>query len=315
MLRFTKWCLAVASAKVSTVRHAAPMMEAVEPRVMLTLIVAAAHSESNGIEVWTFEGKTRVLNCSYSDLTVEWDSRFFNRDVLPNDAPDDDWSLEWPTSCNRSEYTDTYTGVSISGSAGPDYISSEVELPTTISGGAGNDILGVVMSQAAKLYGGGDQDALYGGNGGDTLEGGDGDDNHLFGNGGNDYIFGGLGNDRMYGGDGDDWMYGDNASDPGTGGNDWLVGGDGNDRLYGGYGNDELDVNGIDADGNDTLYGGYGNDTLGGTDNGGTHGSDVMYGGYGDDVLDGRDGLADSLYGEAGNDTIYFDSGLDSVTS
>jgi Ca2+-binding RTX toxin-like protein len=288
--------------------------------MLTTLSVGAGYTEGNGIEVWTFGSETRVLSCRLDQYLGQWDTEIHNRDIKPDDSSSDGWVHAWPTECTRYEHPGSYTGVSISGSAGQDIITSDVNLPTTIStisGGAGNDQLGVLysISQPAKLYGGADDDGLFGGAGGDTLEGGDGNDAAMYGFGGNDYMFGGLGNDRMYGDGGDDWMYGDNASDPGTGGADWLVGGDGSDRLYGGYGNDELDVAGTYANGNDTLYGGYGNDTLGGTDFGGMHGSDVMYGGYGDDLLDGRDGLADTLFGEDGNDVIYSDSGLDSVTS
>lgn len=81
----------------------------------------------------------------------------------------------------------------------------------------------------------------------------------------------------------------------GRGGNDQIVGGNFNDRIYGGEGNDSL---------------------------AGARGANVVYGGNGDDYLQiynegdvgpNADLLADSLFGEAGNDTIQFILGGESV--
>jgi Ca2+-binding RTX toxin-like protein len=115
------------------------------------------------------------------------------------------------------------------------------DLPMTLIGGSGNDL----------LYGGAGKDTIAGGFGNDELFGGDGDD-LLRGDrnrrssgghkGGNDIIHGGRGNDRI----------------GGKGGNDLLYGDEGNDRIWGDHGNDQI-WGGL---GNDTLYGGKGSDTF-----------------------------------------------------
>jgi Ca2+-binding RTX toxin-like protein len=81
----------------------------------------------------------------------------------------------------------------------------------------------------------------------------------------------------------------------GRGGNDQIVGGNFNDRIYGGEGNDSL---------------------------AGARGANVVYGGNGDDYLQiynegdigpNADLLADSVFGEAGDDSIQFILGGESV--
>jgi Tol biopolymer transport system component/Ca2+-binding RTX toxin-like protein len=115
------------------------------------------------------------------------------------------------------------------------------DLPMTLIGGSGNDL----------LYGGAGNDTIAGGFGNDELFGGDGDD-LLRGDrnrrssggrkGGNDIIHGGRGNDQI----------------GGKGGNDLLYGDEGNDQIWGDRGNDQI-WSGL---GNDTLYGGKGSDTF-----------------------------------------------------
>jgi uncharacterized repeat protein (TIGR01451 family) len=115
------------------------------------------------------------------------------------------------------------------------------DLPMTLIGGSGNDL----------LYGGAGNDTIAAGFGNDELFGGDGDD-LLRGDrnsrssggrkGGNDIIHGGRGNDRIGGKGGNQLLYGDE-------GNDQIWGDDGDDLLQGGLGND-------------TLYGGKGSDTF-----------------------------------------------------
>lgn len=148
------------------------------------------------------------------------------------------------------------------------------DIPTTVQGGAGNDL-------------------LTGGFGDDLLEGGLGDD-RLNGRRGNDRIIGGAGNDRMLGGSGHDELRGGMAADRLTGnaGNDRMYGGEDNDRLNGGSGHDLLDG----GDGDDRLLGGGGRDQ--------------MDGGNGDDFLRGQGG-ADRLWGGLGRDRLFGDMGRD----
>ncbi|HEY2335550.1 MAG TPA: hypothetical protein VGH58_11160 [Solirubrobacterales bacterium] len=94
-----------------------------------------------------------------------------------------------------------------------------------VNGGPGNDA--VVVSSAVQIpvtmRGGAGSDTLTGGSGPDKLIGGEGND-HLNGRGGDDFIFGGPGNDEIFGGPG----------------NDVLRGGPGNDTIFEGSGNDAV---------------------------------------------------------------------------
>lgn len=68
-----------------------------------------------------------------------------------------------------------------------------ITIPTTISGGAGDDV----------LYGGNGADVIHGNDGNDHIYGRGGAD-HLYGDDGRDYLNGGAGHDSMYGGAGND---------------------------------------------------------------------------------------------------------------
>jgi len=121
------------------------------------------------------------------------------------------------------------------------------DIPVTVSGGTGNDL----------LLGGLGRQVIRGEAGNDTIEGGAGDDK----------LDGGVGNDELTGDDGDDRVNG-------AGGRDTLTGGWGDDRLLGGWGDDRL-AGGADAD---DLDGQTGLDTLKGGD-----GADELDGGLGDE--------------------------------
>lgn len=97
-------------------------------------------------------------------------------------------------------------GFEVNGGPGKDsvMVTRAVEVPVTMRGGAGRDL----------LIGGGGSDKLIGGEGGDSL----------FGRAGNDVLFGGPGRDALFGGPG----------------NDALWGGPGRDALRPGSGNDSL---------------------------------------------------------------------------
>jgi Ca2+-binding RTX toxin-like protein len=120
-------------------------------------------------------------------------------------------------------------------------ITSNITVPVTIEGGAGDDI----------LVGGGGRSVLIGGEGNDILSGsllasaadvllgGDGDD-ILAGFGGNDVLVGGNGNDSILGGGGRDVLIGSYNQD-------LLVGNDGEDILIGGYTTHDNDIDALDA--------------------------------------------------------------------
>ena len=122
-----------------------------------------------------------------------------------------------------------------------------------------------------------------------TLTGNEGA-NTLLSGAGADLVHAGAGIDIVYGEDGNDRLFGD-------GDNDFLAGGNGDDVMDGGTGGD-------------SLYGEAGNDTL-------TGGSDFVFdqlvGGDGNDILHGDSGMADYdyLYGNAGDDSFYVDTGDD----
>ena len=105
----------------------------------------------------------------------------------------------------------------------------------------------------------------------------------------------------------DDWLVGTSGDDVVTSGSgdEDLSGGAGDDRLNGGGGSDQLDG----EEGDDTLLGGEGNDGLKGRD-----GSDVLDGGAGDDWLFGGDG-DDELSGGAGRDVLHGDGGDDDLSA
>ena len=88
------------------------------------------------------------------------------------------------------------------------------ELPCTVTGTAGDDV----------LVGGRGDDVLCGGGGDDVLRGGPGDD----------VLRGGGGEDRLFGGPGDDYLQGGRADDRlrAGAGDDDLRGGRGDDRLH-----------------------------------------------------------------------------------
>jgi hypothetical protein len=82
-------------------------------------------------------------------------------------------------------------GFEVNGGEGDDTVtvSSAIELPVTMRGGAGND----------TLVGGSGPDKLIGGSGNDKLAGRGGDD-LIFGGPGSDELLGGAGNDVLRGG-------------------------------------------------------------------------------------------------------------------
>jgi Ca2+-binding RTX toxin-like protein len=222
--------------------------------------------------------------------------------------------------------------VEIYGGAGNDGVYLSNTLGGEIWGGDGDDNLGVSVYRTST-----ERLDAYGGNGDDNVYGGYNVD--IWGGTGNDtiYVFAGAratagdGDDQItatwsglyidsfvgpgaevYGGNGNDLLMGDNAADTLHGGNDMdtLNGGQGDDRLFGGTGDDSMDGD----EGNDWLSGGDGNDNLQSLNEeeytaeqnaAGLVGlADTLLGGAGDDTLSvERQGHV--LYGGSGNDTLF----------
>ncbi len=177
--------------------------------------------------------------------------------------------------------------------SGNNSVTGNLNIATTIVGGAGND----------TLTGGSSNDTLNGGNGNNVLSGASGNDT-LIGGTGNDTLEGGDGNDRLSDTSGTNTLNGGNGDDNLLNGGQFgtLNGGEGNDSLRsggnfetlnGGNGNDYLTTLGTFS----TLNGGNGDDTL--LDG---SGSSNLYGGDGNDMLEGNG--APILNGGQGNDTL-----------
>lgn len=217
-----------------------------------------------------------------------------------------------------------------------------------LSGGAGNDTLGLDESRgalpAAELAGDLGNDLLTGGSGDDTLLGGVGNDT-LLGRAGADLLLGGDGDDLLVGGDGNDLLIG-------GAGNDRMVWnpGDDSDLMEGGDGTDVVEVNGgggsetftltangtrvrfdrldpapftldigttehllLNAGGGDDLFSAAGNlAALISVAVDGGPGNDTLLGGNGADLLIGGEG-DDFLDGNQGDDILFLGAGNDTV--
>lgn len=201
-----------------------------------------------------------------------------------------------------------------------DTFSAGTDLPWTISGLGGNDVL-TGNAGNDTITGGDGDDTLTGGAGADRIEGGDGNDvvigglsagiaaqpgdlaDELFGGGGNDVMFGGDGDDTISGGDGDDDIRADAGSDI-------IDGGAGIDLASYRF-NDftagmTLDYRSFAATTTFTW-----NDGRGGTDQLTSIEALFLTGGRGNDIIFGSEftvpgvyGYANGLYGREGNDTI-----------
>jgi Ca2+-binding RTX toxin-like protein len=150
----------------------------------------------------------------------------------------------------------------------------------------------------------------------DRIVAGDGDDTILAGEG-NDTIFAGEGDDLVFGGDGFETIFGGD-------GNDSIFGGDGQEFVDGGDGDDYIDTRGPNPLPDIDYPGLYAADTDP------TNDLDTVYGGAGNDTIftgddadlvfgrDGNDYIDggfddDSLYGNSGNDTIIGSEGNDFI--
>ena len=208
---------------------------------------------------------------------------------------------------------DDVQSISIDALGGNDTITVNVNRPTTILGGAGNDTItgsdggaDLVTGQqgADTFFGrGGDDEFIWNpGDGNDIIDGNDGNDTHTFnGSAGNEImavapngarvlLTRNLGNIVM------DIGTFENITINALGGEDTVSGNLGLSALF-----DFLTIDG-GAD-NDIITGGDGDDVLlGGA------GDDMLFGGDGDDTVDGDQG-ADTAFLGAGDDVFIWDPG------
>ena len=154
---------------------------------------------------------------------------------------------------------------------GDDVIITDIEIPSVIRSGPGDD----------RIVGGPMADELRSGNGNDSVEGADGSD-RIYGGPGKDVLIGGDGRDKIRGSSGNDSILGNVGRDDLKGGSgaDTISGDEGNDRIVGGNGADIL----LGNAGNDSILGGRGRDILVGQ-----HGTDLLRGGNDQDIVIGGD--------------------------
>ena len=162
--------------------------------------------------------------------------------------------------------------IKVNSGNGNDTITGSPDLPDSLSGGDGNDL---INSQ-------GGNDTVDGGDGRDTINAGTGDDNILAGDGA-DVVDGGSGNDTISGGNGADTI-------TSGAGNDSVSGNNGEDSITGDAGDDTINSDG----GTDFVSGGTGNDSiLGGELN------DVLQGDDGTDTIEGAHAAVGQTLGPA----------------
>ncbi len=174
------------------------------------------------------------------------------------------------------------------------FMGQNLEIPTYVSGGNGNDNISTGAGDDFVDGGeGNNQIWTYGGN--DEVVSGAGDD-LVWTFDGNDIVDAGNGNNKVWLDDGDDHATTGSGNDQlfGGDGNDTLIAGDGNNKLFGGDGDDIL----IAGSGVDEAFGDKGNDAI---STGG--GNDKAFGGKGQDILIGGDG-SDELHGGAQDDLL-----------
>ena len=174
-------------------------------------------------------------------------------------------------------------------------------LATTLSGGAGDDILYAEGFRIGDFREGGDN-VLYGNDGGDSIWGSTGND-ALYGGAGNDHLYPGAGNNVVYGGAGNDYIGGEweDLDAPRNFSVLRVDAGAGDDSAFGGQGGDSI----RGAEGNDTIDAGFGDDWISGG-----AGNDVLRGSAGDDVVEGNAGN-DRVSGGSGQDELSGGSGND----
>lgn len=169
-----------------------------------------------------FQGGSVVLNGGVLEITgdkhgnvIDVSLNGSNRIIVQLDGETD------PTNPNGYDPSQVQS-LQLRGMGGHDQISinSDLNLPSNVTGDAGND----------TITGGSGSDSIDGGAGRDSVSGGGGDDS-LLGGASNDILMGGDGFDILNGGKGNDSLNGD-------GDDDILQTGSGRDTLTGGSGDD-----------------------------------------------------------------------------
>ena len=208
------------------------------------------------------------------------------------------------------------------------HVMNACDIPPTISGTPGNDVLNgtpgddVINGRGGndKINGNGGDDIICAGAGNDQITTGVGDafivagggtnkvvagggDNVITAGAGNDSITTGAGNDVITAGDGNNSIIagdGDNTITTGAG-NDLITSGNGNDIISAGDGNNDVSA----GNGNNTVTAGNGNDhiTTG-------NGNDTINAGDGNNTVSAGGGN-DTITTGAGNDTIDGGAGTD----
>jgi Ca2+-binding RTX toxin-like protein len=219
----------------------------------------------------------------------------------------------------------------IFGTPGPDILPGTPD-DDNIFGQDGDDTIDAGDGDDFASGGNGD-DTITTGNGDDQASGGAGDDSIDLGDGA-DFGFGGEGDDTIYGGAGNDNLFGESTFETQNGvtGNDQLYGGDGNDFMRGGLGDDYMDGGSgsdrasyyaipgavhvdlrIQGTAQNTLAGGW--DTLVNVENvAGSEFADTLIGNQNANWFWSHGG-ADSISGNAGNDTFWIPSGDGAVVN
>jgi len=180
MTKRTLSLIAVLAANVAPIARAgadAPSTPSAEPTTY-TVVLAGGAAQS-AIHIWLTPDGTEYAIDSKAPLEV-------GGSVCHN-APDNPNELL----CQAP----LVAGFVVSGGPEDDgvVVAGTVQVPTTLNGGPGRDL----------LQGGGGADKLVGGSGNDVLAGGGGGD-AIYGGSGNDVLNGGSGNDALWGGSGRD---------------------------------------------------------------------------------------------------------------
>ncbi len=221
-----------------------------------------------------------------------------------------DCSLNPKAVCNGTDQNDDFEGEDVDD--GVQGARDFIEGGIGVDGGDGN-------GGRDKMFGGPGVDGaindLQGDDGRDLVSGGAGDDDELEGNNGNDIVMGGNGDDfEVDGGVGDDVVLG------GSGDDFEVNGGEGDDEVLGGSGDDGGEV-GIDTglftggSGDNTVRGGEGGDFIQASESF-PGDKEFIFGGDGKDTINAADSDGKDIVdcGD-GNDTVFFDQGLDKLSN
>jgi Ca2+-binding RTX toxin-like protein len=231
---FKFWTSSTAGAKVRDAAvepaAAAPMLEDLEQRRMLTTVTVNGTAFADSISVSTGGG---IINVVMNGVISSYFAAGVTQINVYGNAGND--SISVGSSITLNTYLNGGVGDDyISGGAGYDYIQGS-DGNDRMYGNAGNDTLDG-WNGNDYAHGGAGNDVLYGYYGNDTLDGGNGND-VLWGEANEDALYGGAGSDSMHGGDGSDTLTGGSGHDYmyGDAGNDFFYAHDGEeDHIYGG---------------------------------------------------------------------------------